>query len=139
MNAKIYAVMVLLSSCGLPDVSQTISGVQRMDTAEIASYVDRTDVYGVSCCHVSEGWAYQQAFTEGSEKQVSQACGYPENSIWSCNQWGVVIMREDGDIGWMVVHESLHYLSFLAYGDWDWDHQRFGGSYYAGTIKEILK
>lgn len=126
---------LFLSSCGFPDESQVVGAAVQLDSQLFSDVRSRVDVFGRECGDLRAGWTTQQKVYLGSKERVEAACG----QAWSCNSWFRILIREDADIQWAYIHESLHSISYLAWGDWDYDHRRFGGGYYADTIKEILR
>ncbi len=112
------ALSAILAGCGFDSVQHPwamAGAIPDRVAIPFIQYAQKT--YGTET-----SWVYQQTLYVGTPEEVTKIC---RQEVWSCNWFGHLVVRNDGDLCQMIVHELFHSLSFEIFGDWDYPHEQF--------------
>jgi len=121
----------ILSGCGWPGESVFQSSFRAVDLEQAHEVATRLERAINGTCRPPEDWLERASFWIGSQEAVALACR--RSDVWSCNRWGVIVLRDDGDLCQMIAHELTHQASHECFGDWDAARERFD---YGGIMME---
>jgi hypothetical protein len=126
----VLSLSFLASTCAPPRSSSIF---QEVEAETVAPFVQKAMAYFSTNHDLDPDRFSSLKVYMGTPEEVTSVCG--ENAF-ACNLRHTVLVRDDGILCEMIVHEIGHSAAFFLYGHWDVDHSELA-AYYESQVFEL--